>query len=442
MDITMGDPRMKKEQAETKTEVLIVGAGFAGIGCAKELAKRGDVHVTLIDKHNYHQFLPLLYQVATYQLAPADVAMDLRQEFRRHPGVSARLGEVTSIDPSARSVTVADGTTYNGDFIVLAAGSEANFFDTPGAEHVFPLYSLDDAERLRSRILAVFEDADRNPLLVEQGALNIVVVGAGATGTEVAGAIADLIRDVMPSEFHDLDIDAARVIMVDLGDAVLGPFSPKAHDYASKVLLGLGVELRLGTAVKEVRPDHVLLSDGTKILTRCVVWGGGLKAAPLAHTSGLKQGRGGRIDVEPDLTVAEHPGIYVIGDIANTPDGAGGSFPQLGSVALQAGETTAINIVADIDGKPRETFDYHDKGIMAMIGRGAAVAEVGEHRHELHGAIAFAAWLGVHAYLMSGVRQRMDAFVSWAWDYFGKSRAPQILDRSDAAHIDWGDDDA
>jgi NADH:ubiquinone reductase (H+-translocating) len=441
VDITLGDPSMTKNEAETKTEVVIVGAGFAGIGCAKELAKRDDVHVTLLDKHNYHQFLPLLYQVATYQLAPADVAMDLRQVFRKHPRVSVKMGEVASIDPSARSVTMTDGASFSGDYIVLAAGSQANFFDTPGAEHVFPLYSLDDAERLRSRLLSIFEDADRDPSLVEKGALNIVIVGAGATGTEVAGAIAELVREVLPSEFHDLAVNEARVIVVDLGNAVLGPFSPKAHDYASKVLSDLGVELQLGTSVKEIARDHVVLSDGSTILTHCVVWGGGLKAAPLAHTSGLKQGRGGRIDVEPDLTVVDQPGIYAVGDIANTPDGQGGEFPQLGSVALQAGATVATNIIAEIEGKPREAFDYHDKGIMAMIGRRAAVAEMGEHRHELHGSIAFAAWLGVHAWLMSGVRQRIDAFVSWAWDYFGKSRAPQILDRSDAAHIDWGDED-
>jgi len=426
----------------TPAEVVIVGAGFAGIGCAKELAKHDDdVHVTLIDKHNYHQFLPLLYQVTTYQLSASDVAMDIRQLFRKHPSITVKLGEVASADPDTKTVTLAGGQAFAGDFLVLAAGSQANFFDTPGAEHLFPLYSLEDAKRLRARILAVFEDADRDPSLVDRGALNFVIVGAGATGTEVAGAIAELIRDVMPSEYHDLAIDHAKVIMVDLGDAVLGPFSPKAHDYASKVLTDYGVELRLGTSVKEIAADHVLLSDGQTIATHCVVWGGGLMAAPLAHTSGLKQGRGGRIDVQLDLTVADHPGVYVVGDIANIPVGDGTAFPQLGSVALQAGAQAAENILADIAGKAREPFDYHDKGIMAMIGRGAAVAEMGEHRHELHGAVAFAAWLGVHAWLMSGVRQRVDAFISWAWDYHGKGRAPQILDRTDAAHIDWGDDD-
>jgi len=423
-------------------EVVIVGAGFAGLGCARELAKHDDdVHVTLIDRNNYHQFLPLLYQVATYQLAPVDVSADLRQLFRKHRNVSVKLGEVAAIDPAAKTVTMEDGQTFAGDYLVLAAGSRANFFDTPGAEHVFPLYSLDDAKRLRARILAVFEDAEQDPSRVEEGALNFVIVGAGATGTEVAGAIAELIRHVLPSRFHDLALEKARVIMVDLGDAVLGPFSPKAHDYASKVLTKDGVEIRLGTSVKEIAADHVVLSDGDRIPTHCVVWGGGIKAGQLAETSGLKQGRGGRIDVQPDLTVADQAGIYAVGDIANIPDPGGKPYPQLGSVALQAGVWAGKNILAEVEGKQRSTFDYHDKGIMAMIGRNAAIAEMGEHRHELHGPVAFAAWLGVHAWLMSGTRQRVDAFISWSWDYFRKLDGPEELDSSDAARIDWGDND-
>jgi len=426
----------------TLKEVVIVGAGFAGLGCARELAKHPHhVHVTLIDKHNYHQFLPLMYQVATYQLASADVSADIRQLFRKHENIDVKLGEVASVEPSSKTVTMHNGQTFAGDYLVLAAGSQANFFDTPGAEHAFPLYSLDDARRLRSRILAVFEDADRDPARVDEGALNFVIVGAGATGTEVAGAIAELIRRVLPSQFHDLALEKARVIMVDLGDAVLGPFSPKAHDYASKVLTKDNVEIRLGTSVKEITASHVVLSDGETIPTHCVIWGGGIKAAQLAETSGLKQGRGGRIDVEPDLTVPDHPDIYVVGDVANTPDPDGNAYPQLGSVALQAGAWAAKNILADAEGKEREPFDYHDKGIMAMIGRNAAVAEMGEHRHELHGSVAFAAWLGVHAWLMSGTRQRVDAFVNWAWDYFGKTRGPEVLDSSDTARIDWGEDD-
>jgi NADH dehydrogenase len=419
--------------------VLVVGAGFAGLGCAKELAKHDHVRVTVIDKHNYHQFQPLLYQVATAQLAPVDIAFDIRQVFRKHPNVDVKMAEVISTDPDARSVTLDDGTTVAGDYLVLAAGSQPNFFGTPGSEHTFPLYSLNDAQRLRSRILAVYEDADKDPSLIDRGALNFVIVGAGATGTEVAGALSEMINDVMPTEYHDLAVQRSKVILVDHGHAVLAPFSPKAHDYAARALQRNGVQLRLGTSVTHVGDGEVGLSDGTTIPTHCVIWGGGLRAAPLADNVGVGQGRGGRIDVEPDLTVPEFPNVYGIGDFANIPTSEGGPFPQLGSVALQAGQWAAKNILADIEGKPRKGFHYHDKGIMAMIGKNAAVAEVGEHRHELHGAIAFSAWLGVHVVLLSGGGgQRVEAFTSWAWDYFSKSRASQVLDRSDAARIDWG----
>ena len=425
---------------EAQTHVVIVGGGFAGLGCARRLCKHDDVHVTLIDQHNYHQFQPLLYQLATSQLSSGDVAYPLRAAFRKHPNVDVKLAEVGALDPEARTVTTVEGQTYAGDVLVLAAGAQANFFRTPGAEaEAFPLYSVEDAERLRSRILAVFEDADRDPRLIDQGALNFVVVGAGPTGTELAGALADMISGTMAVEYRDLAVQAAHIYLVDVGHAVLGAFSDRAHTYASKALERKGVKLRLGTAVKEVAPDRVVLSDGTTIMTRCVVWAGGEMAAPLAATGGLPTGRGGRVDVQGDLTVEGFPNVYALGDMANIPGPDGAALPQLGSVALQGGQWTADNIRAGIAGKPPKAFHYHDKGIMAMIGRGAAVAEVGEHRHELHGSIAFAAWLGVHAMLMTGVRARVDAFVDWASDYFSTARGPQVLDRSGAARIDWGD---
>jgi NADH dehydrogenase len=200
--------------------------------------------------------------------------------------------------------------------------------------------------------------------------------------------------------------------------------------------------MHLGTAVTEVGAGHVTLADGSTIRTRCVVWGGGIMAPPLASAAGLSQGRGGRLDVLDDLTVDGAPGVYAVGDTANIPTPHGETHPQLGSVALQSGAWAADNLVADLAGKPRKAFHYKDKGIMAMIGRGAAIAEVGPHRHELHGAIAFSAWLGVHAALMTGVRTRIDAFVEWGSDYFSSHRGPQVLDRSDAARIDWTEDAA
>ncbi len=343
--------------------VVIVGAGFAGLGCARALAKHDEVHVTLIDRNDYHQFQPLLYQVATCQLARADVAFSLHELFHAHPNVEVVLAEVESADAAARTVTVGDGRSFAGDALVLAAGSRARFFKTPGAaEHSFPLYTVENADRLRRQILEVFDAAHRDPSLVGEGALSFVVVGAGATGTEIAGALSEMITHTMPVEYPGLDVSAAKVVIVDHGDAVLGPFSQHAHDFASSALERRGVEIRLGTGVEEVGPGHVALSDGSRIPTRTVIWGGGIAPAPLAAVSGLATGRGGRVDVEPDLTVAGYPGVYVLGDLANIPGPDGAPLPQLGSVALQSGRWAAGNIVAGIAGKRAQALPLQGQG--------------------------------------------------------------------------------
>jgi NADH dehydrogenase len=287
----------------------------------------------------------------------------------------------------------------------------------------------------------VFEAADSDPGLIEQGALNFVIVGGGPTGVEMAGALADWIAQTMTAEYHDLDCAAAEIHLVDLGDALLGPFSAKAHGYVAQVLARKGVHVHLGVAVKEVGPGHVTLSDGSTIRTRCVVWGGGIMAPPVAAADTLPHGHGGRIEVWPDLTVDGAPGVYAVGDVANIPGPGGRALPQLGSVAMQSGRWAAKNILAAAAGRPRRPFRYLDKGMMAMIGRGAAIA-VGPWGRELHGLPAFGAWLAVHSVLMTGVRNRVEAFTDWGWDYLSGTRGPQVLDRSEAAEIDWGDDAA
>jgi len=424
-----------------KHRVVIVGGGFAGLGCAQRLADHDDIGVTLIDRNNYHQFQPLLYQVATSLLAPSDIAHSLREVFADQENVDVKLAEVSAVDPATRTVTTADGATWTGDVVVLAAGSQPNFFGTPGAgENAFPLYSLDDATRLRSRILGLFEAVDRDPTLVQRGALNFVIVGGGPTGVEVAGALADMINVTVPAEYRNLDASTARIHLLDYGDTLLRAFSDKAHGYVAEVLQERGVVLNLGTGVKEVGTGHARLSDGTVLASRCVVWGGGITGAPIAAHSGASPGRGGRIEVEADLTLSGSPGVYVVGDIANIPGPDDKALPQLGSVALQSGKWAADNIVADFQGKPRKDFVYRDKGIMAMIGRGAAIAEVGEHHHEVHGQLAHMAWLGVHAALMTGTRAKIEAVIDWGWDRFSKTGGPHVLDRGEEAQIDWDDD--
>jgi len=426
---------------ESKPSVVIVGGGFAGVGCAKVLGKHG-LPVTVLDRNNFHQFQPLLYQVATAELATTDIASPLRGVFKGEPTVQVHRAEVTDVDLASRTVTTAEGRTFTGDYLVMAAGSQPNFYRTPGAsEHAFPLYDVEGARALRTRLVELVEEADANPDRVDQGALNFVIVGAGPTGVETAGALADAVKDVIPKGFRDIDVNRIRIYVVDHGSVVLAAFSDKAHTYAADKLEHNGVTLLLNTGVKTITPRSVTLSDGTEILTRLVVWAGGIQAPDVAAKLGVEQGRGGRITAEPDLTVAGFPQVYAIGDMANIPDHDGKTLPQLGSVALQAGRWAADNILAEIAGKPHKPFHYKDKGIMAMIGDGAAVAEMGAHHHELHGHAAFAAWLGVHAWLMSGVHQRVDAFLSWGWDFVGSSRSSSLLDDPDKAKIDWEDEE-
>jgi len=426
-----------------RRHAVVVGGGFAGLGCAQRLADHDSVRVTLIDRNNYHQFQPLLYQVATSLVAPSDIAHSLREVFAGQENVDVKLADVSAVDRATRTVTTVDGGSWTGDALVIAAGSQPNFFHTPGAaENTFPLYSLDNATRLRSRILGLFEAVDRDPALVERGALNFVIVGGGPTGVEVAGALADMLALTVPEEYRNVGAGAARIYLLDYGDALLRAFSDEAHNYVAKVLSERKVELKLGTGVKEVGTGHALLSDGTIIPTRCVIWGGGITAAPVVANGGFDLGRGGRVDVQPDLTLAGSPGVYVVGDIANIPGPDKEALPQLGSVALQSGKAAADNILADFANKDRKAFAYKDKGIMAMIGRGAAIAEVGKNHHEVHGQLAHVAWLGVHASLMTGTRDKIEAIIDWGWDRFTKTGGPHVLDRGDAAQIDWEDDPA
>ena len=419
--------------------VIIIGGGFAGLSCARELARSNELRITLIDKNNYQQFQPMLYQVATAALAPSNVAFNLRNTLRHHANVDVKMAEVISVDLITHTVVTKEGQQYHGDFLVLAAGSQANFFGTPGADrNTYPLHSLRHAETLRSRIIAVLEAADRDPALVEKGALNFVIVGAGPTGVEMAGAFGDAARVLQKDRrFKNLAAGQAQIILVDHSNTVLNAFSEQSRIHAANALRQRGVQLRLGISVKEVGPGHVLLSDGKTIKTRTVIWAGGLKAAQLSASLAVQTGRGGRIDVQPDLTVNGFEGIYALGDFANIAGADGKTLAQLASVAEQSGRWCAKNIALDAVGQPRQPFRYVDKGIMAMVGRNSAVAEVGIRRRHLHGAIAFFTWLAIHVALLTNVRAKIEAIIEWAWDYFARVRSNPILDRIEQTEIDW-----
>lgn len=433
---------MSRSSSMKRKRVVIVGCGFAGKAAADELVRHPDIHVTLIDKNNYYKFTPLLYQVATSALSVDNVATSIRHCYQGKRNIDVKMANVISVDAKTCTVQTEEGESYSGDYLILAAGSVVNFFDTKGANaYSFPLYGLSDAERIRSRILAVFEDADRNPKLIEHGALNFVIVGAGPTGSEVAGAIADMLNIALPNEFTDLAVRQARVYLVDHSKTVLSAFSESSQKYAAEILSGRGVQLELGVKVEEVSNDFVLLSNGEKILTKTVIWAGGVKASTLADASGVLQGHGGRIEINENLSVDGHPNIYAVGDFANIAGSEGKPLPQLGSVAMQSGKWAAKNILAQIKGEAEKPFKYVDKGIMAMIGRNAAVAEIGKKRRRLKGTFAYFTWLLVHAALFSNFRQKVGAFLEWGWDYFGHMPAVQILDGTDSARIQWNEEE-
>jgi len=420
--------------------VIVVGGGMAGVACAAELAEH-DVDATVIDRHNYTQFQPLLYQVTSSQLPAEDIARPLSTTFRKHPRVTTVTAEVDRIDTATHTVTTSQdhrSMQSSADYLVIAAGSQANFFGTTGAaEHAFPLYSVLDARRLRrhlrDRLRALCDPSGRAE------PYTVVICGGGPTGVETAGALAELFGTL--AEQGKLRAPAS-VRLIDHGTSLLAPFTSKSHEYALRTLTDRGVRVTFGVAISAVGPDSVTLSDGSTVDTDTVVWAGGISGAPLVELTGIPAGHGGRIDVAPDLTVPGHPGVYAIGDVANVAGPDGRPLPQLGSVAQQSGRWAAKNILALIDGKESKPFHYHDKGIMAMIARNAAVAEVGEHRHHLEGPVAFVTWLGLHVVLLSGMHSEVDAFLSWADDYFHHQKAADLELDDAVGRIAWSDDAA
>jgi NADH:ubiquinone reductase (H+-translocating) len=382
--------------------------------------------VTLIDQHNYHTFQPLLYQVATSLLNAEDVGAPVRSIFRHQENVTFRMATVRRVDVSAHKIQLEDGNQISYDYLVLAGGMTVNYFNTPGAaEHAFPLYTLANAVKLRNRILERFEAADRNPALIEDGALNFVIVGAGPTGVETAGALSDLFYNLLPRDYHDLATEKARVILVEMGKEVLAPFKDNLRTYAKQELEQRRVEVRLEQAVAEVGGTFVRLKSGEEIKAHTLIWAAGVRANPLADMLGLPQGRGGRIKLNPDLSVPDHPEIFVVGDMGEVASD-GKVLPQLGSVAMQSGEHVGRQIARRLHDEPGQPFKYWDKGFMATIGRGAAVAEL-PNKATLHGPLAYFAWLGVHLALLSGMRNRIETLWNWGWSALTHDRAARII---------------
>ncbi|HEX4818780.1 MAG TPA: NAD(P)/FAD-dependent oxidoreductase [Acidimicrobiales bacterium] len=403
------------------SDVVVIGAGFGGLAAVKELAD-APVQVTIVDRHNFHTFQPLLYQVATAGLNAADVAYAVRGIFQRQRNVSFRQAEVIGVD-WPRSTLVLDDGELHFDHLVVAAGASAAYFGIDGAEqNGFPLYVLEDAIRLRNHMLERFEAADADPSLVDEGALCFVVVGGGPTGVEVAGALSELFRMVLRKDFPRLDMGKVRIVLVEMADVLLQPFSPASQQHARERLADMGVDVRTNEAVVRVSPTDVELKSGEVLASHTLVWAAGVRANPLADALGVPTGRSGRIVVGPDLRIDGHPNAYAVGDVAASlgPDGA--VLPMLAPVAMQGGR----HVARQIRSGRHKPFRYRDKGTMATIGRRAAVAELPLHVR-LSGTPAWLAWLGLHLVTLVGFRNRLSVFLNWAWNYVTWDRGPRLI---------------
>lgn len=411
---------------KAQPKILIAGAGFGGLAAAKALANL-PVEVTVLDRSNHHLFQPLLYQVATAALSPAEIAQPVRHILRRARNVTVAMADIVRVDPAAKEVVTTEGA-YPYDYLILATGARHSYFGHPEWEHDAPgLKSIDDALEIRRRMLIAFEQAEKTSDAKErQAALTFIVVGAGPTGVEMAGAIGEVARYTMVRDFRRIDPAQARVILVDAAPRVLPTFAEELSASAREQLARIGVEVRTGVGVKGVSPEGVQLENDF-IPSKTIIWAAGNAASPLGKGLGVETDKAGRVVVNPDLSVPGHPEIFVIGDLACFTHQGGKPLPGTSPVAMQQGRRAARNILAATDGRPQSAkpFHYFDKGSMATIGRHAAVADIRGVR--FNGFTAWLAWLFVHLIFLVGFRNRVLVFLQWIWSYLNYYRGARLI---------------
>lgn len=404
--------------------VVILGGGFAGLACARAL-RRARVRVTLVDRSNHHLFQPLLYQVATASLSPADIAMPIRAVLRRQENAEVWMGEATRIDVEEKVVHLTDGA-LSYDYLVVATGAtHAYFGNDHWAEHAPGLKTIDDAVEIRRRFLLAFEAAEREAdPEARRRLLTFVIVGAGPTGVELAGAMAEIARDVIPNDFRSVDTTTARIILLEGGPRVLAAYPEALSARARAKLEALGVEVRTGALVTGIEEGAVMVGE-ERIEAGNVVWAAGVAASPLGETIGAALDRAGRVRVEADLTVPSHPEVFVAGDLAAIEREDGRPVPGVAPAALQMGRHVARAIRRDLAGKQRKPFRYVDKGNLATIGRNAAVAEIAGLR--IAGLPAWLVWVFVHILYLIGFRNRLIVMLQWAWAYVTYQRGGRLI---------------
>ena len=413
-----------RSQPADGPKVLIIGGGFAGLTAMHALARSGAA-VTLVDRNVYSTFQPLLYEVATAGLTAADVAYPLWSATFRL-GAHYRKGELASLDLDRRVATLDTGEELSYDYLIIATGVSAAFFGVPGAaEHALSLYTRRDAVTLRNALMDALES--RNEGLTDPD-VDITVVGGGATGVELAGALAELRNFALAAVYPNIDRSMFHVRLIEMGPALLAPYNRKLRDYTRQQLVNRGVEVMLGTAIKEVRADSVLLADGSERRSDITVWAAGVAGPDAGWTRALPRGKGGRIEVGADLRVIGQDRVFAAGDIAiNSAE----PVPQLAQPALQEGKHAGEQVARLLSGLPTEPYSYHDKGIMATIGRQSAVVQLPSGLR-LRGTLAWLAWLGLHLFYLLGNRNRVVTLFNLAWRYFTWSRGGGIIVGDDA----------
>jgi len=408
-----------------RPKVVVIGAGFGGIGAGRRLADL-PVDTTIVDQRNHHVFQPLLYQVATAGLSPADIALPVRGIFQDDDNVDFRWATVGKIDFGEQLVHVDVGAPLPYDYLIIAGGSETRWFGIPGVEeHALAMKTLEDATFLRGHVLSQFEKAAAQPEEIDEGALTFVIVGGGPTGVELAGAFVELF-EVLDRDFHHLDLSRARVVLVEATDNLLNGFAAELQRSAQETLRARGVEVRLGQAVDRAGPGRVHFKDGQVVATNTLVWAAGIEPAPLAEATGLERGKGGRIVVRRDLRPPGHDNVFVVGDLAGAVNHKGELYLQMASVALQQGHFVGRQIGRLVRGRRPWKFRYLDYGEMATIGRNAAVAQLAFHIR-LRGILGWWAWLLVHLVRLMGFRNRIAVFFNWAWSYFKYDRQARLI---------------
>jgi len=405
--------------------VVIVGGGFGGLYCARML-RNAPVRVTVIDRSNFHLFQPLLYQVATASLSPADIASPIRTILRHQRNAQVWMGEVVDVDVEARAVKLDDGLSVSYDYLVLATGAtHAYFGHDEWAEYAPGLKTIDDATEMRRRFLLAFEAAEREAdEEARRRQLTFVIVGGGPTGVELAGALAEIARQAMPKDFRSIDTRSARIILIEGVDRVLPTYPPDLSAKARKQLEKLGVEVRTSSIVTEITGDHVCVGD-ERIDSETVFWAAGVLASKLGACVGVERDRAGRVLVERDCSVRGHSEVFVIGDLAHMARDAGGQVPGVAQGAIQSGKHAAKMIIADTRGAARSSFEYFDKGDLATIGRAAAVASI--FGLKLSGFIAWLVWVGIHILYLIGFRNRLLVMMQWAWAYVSYQRGIRLI---------------